>query len=74
MPSRQWGGIGAFLLAVEFGIQATVRNQVGSACTAFHDPAFVEDQNQVGIAHRGDPVRDKDGGAPLHDAAASCPE
>src|SRR3954465_12492452 len=31
------------------------------------DPALVEDEDAVGVADRREPVRDDEGGAPLHD-------
>src|SRR3954453_1105897 len=49
---------------VEVGVQATLgeERRVGAR---LHDAAVVDDQDQVGVAHRGQPVRDHQGGPAL---------
>src|SRR5215472_5050517 len=37
--------------------------------TEFDDASTVQNGDAIGVAHRRDPMRDKDGGSPLHDVA-----
>ncbi len=38
---------------------------------SFHDPALIEDENQIGVTHRRKPVRDDKGRSPLPQSAQS---
>jgi hypothetical protein len=56
------------LLVVQLGVVAVAFDQF-CVSTVFHDLAVVQHGDAVGVAHRRNPVRDEDGGPPLHDLA-----
>src|SRR5262245_7097209 len=49
---------------IETGVEPVVPDQLGMRA-AFGDPALVQHIDAVGIEHRGEPMRDHQGGAPL---------
>src|SRR6185503_19216105 len=49
---------------VQVGVQPALREQLGVGAR-LHDPPVVEDQDDVGVAHGGQPVRDDQRGAAL---------
>ena len=50
--------------AVEIGVEAALGDQAGMGA-ALDDPAVVDDEDLVGLAHGGEPVGDDQAGAPL---------
>ena len=47
------------------GVEAAARDQL-SVVTGLDDPAFVEHDERIGVAHRRQPVGDDDGRAVVH--------
>src|SRR6185437_3311115 len=56
------------LFVVEFGVIAVALQKL-FVSAEFHNPAVVQHGNAIGIAYRGDAVRNEDGGPTLHDFA-----
>src|SRR5438046_5468868 len=58
---------GPELQVIQTAIQAVGRQQIAMRA-ALHDPAFREHHDEIGVLHRGEPVRDDEHRAVLHEA------